>query len=161
MLHQDGKDITLVASTNHPPKMWTIHVPSFEWPQCNCPIATQGIICKHVTKIFQMLHPCISDGAIVRKTGTLHGVHRGLALDVHINFVDMLDQEVNVNEKPDNVDTLETTNQKEAYTTFILGEFIDKVFTQLKTIVCDFPPLHKHLLSRLTFLRGKQYNMLA
>jgi hypothetical protein len=60
-------------------------------------------------KIFKMFHPHISNDAILQKTGTLHGVHRGPTLDVHITSIDMLDQEVDVNEKPDNVATLETT----------------------------------------------------
>jgi hypothetical protein len=38
MLHLDGEDIAFVASTNHPPKVWTIHVLAFKWPQCNCPL---------------------------------------------------------------------------------------------------------------------------
>jgi hypothetical protein len=35
-------------------------------------------------------------------------------LDVHINFVDMFDQEVDVNDKLDDVDALETIKQEEA-----------------------------------------------
>ncbi len=56
-----------------------------------------------------MLHLHILDGAIVQKAGTFHGVHKGLALDVHINFIDMPDQEVDVNERLDDVDALEKT----------------------------------------------------
>jgi hypothetical protein len=73
-------------------------------------------------KIFEMFHPHILDGAIVQKMSTLH---KGPVLDVHINFVDMLDQEVDVNEKLDNVATLETTKQEEAYTTSNLNKLID------------------------------------
>jgi hypothetical protein len=109
MLHPNGEDIALVASTNHPLKVWTIHAPAFKWPQCNCLLAMQGIIYKHVMKIFKMLHLHILDGAIVQETSTLHGVHKGPALDVHINSINMHDQEVDVNEKPDNVDALDTT----------------------------------------------------
>jgi hypothetical protein len=97
MLHPDGDDITLVASTNHPPKVWIVHTPTSKWPQCNCPIAKQRIICKHVIKIFKMLHLHILDGAIIRKIGTFHGVQRGLALNAHINYIDVHDQEVGVN----------------------------------------------------------------
>jgi hypothetical protein len=32
MIHLDGEDIVLVASTNHLPKVWTIHVPTSKWP---------------------------------------------------------------------------------------------------------------------------------
>jgi len=109
MLCPNGEDIALLASTNHSSKVWIIHVPTFEWPQCNCPFVAQGIIYKHVMKIFKMFHLHILDGAIVRETGTLHGVHRGPALDIHINFVDMPNQKVNVNDKLDDVNALETT----------------------------------------------------
>jgi hypothetical protein len=88
-LHPDGEDIALVASTNHSPKLWTIHAPTSKWPQCNYLVVKQGIFCKHVMKIFKMFHPHILDSAIVWKIGTLHGVQRGLALDAHINSVGM------------------------------------------------------------------------
>ncbi len=29
----DGEDIAFVTSINHTPKLWTIHVLSYEWPQ--------------------------------------------------------------------------------------------------------------------------------
>ncbi len=114
MLCPSGEDIALVAPTNYSSKVWIIHVQAFEWPQCNCPLVAQGIICKYVMKIFKMLHPHIPDGAIVWKIGTFHGVHRGPTLDVHINFVDMPNQEVDVNDKLDDVDALETIKQEEA-----------------------------------------------
>jgi len=60
-----------------------------------------------------------------------------------------------VNEKPNDVDALETIEQEEAYTTFNLGKLIDQVFKELKTIACDFPLLQKHLLSRLKVLKRK------
>jgi len=55
-------------------KMWIVHTLALEWPKCDYPLATRGIICKHVKKIFKMLHPNIGDGSIVRETNTLHGV---------------------------------------------------------------------------------------
>jgi hypothetical protein len=70
----DGEDIAFVASTNHMGKMWIVHPLTSEWPQCNYPIATQGIVYKHVMKFFKMLHPNIGDGSIVREIGTLHKV---------------------------------------------------------------------------------------
>jgi hypothetical protein len=73
ILHLDGEDIALVASTNHSSKVWTIHAPTFEWPQCNYFLAVQGLICKHVMKIFKMLHPHILDRAIVQKMGKSMG----------------------------------------------------------------------------------------
>ncbi len=91
MLHLHGEDIALVASTNHLLKVWTIHALAFVWPQCNCLLAItmQGIIYKHVMKIFKMFHSHIPDGAIACEIGTFHGVHRGPAMDVHINSIDM------------------------------------------------------------------------
>jgi hypothetical protein len=91
-------------------------------------------------KIFKMFHPHIRDGAIVQETGTFHGVQKGLALNAHINFVDMHDQEVDVNEKLEDVVAFETTKE-EAYIISSLGELIDPVFTQFKIIASDFPPL--------------------
>jgi hypothetical protein len=128
MLCLNGEDITLVASTNHPLKMWIVHILTSEWPQCNCPIE-QGIICKHVMKIFKMLHLNILDDAVIRETSTLHGVQKGLTLDAHINYVDMFDQKVSVNEKPEGVTTFKTTKEDEAYITSNLGKLIDHIFT--------------------------------
>jgi len=45
----DGEDIAFVASINHTPKLWTIHALLYEWPQCDCPFAKQGIACKHTS----------------------------------------------------------------------------------------------------------------
>jgi hypothetical protein len=59
-----------------------------------------------------------------------------------------------VNEKPNDVATLETTYQEEAYITSNTCELIDQVFEELKTIACDFLSLQKHLLSRLKVLKG-------
>jgi hypothetical protein len=49
LLCLNGEDIAFVASINCPPKLWTIHLLSYEWPQCNCPLAQQGIACKHTS----------------------------------------------------------------------------------------------------------------
>ncbi len=65
-----------VASMNHRPKMWTIHVPNLKWPQCDCPHAQKRIIYKHIMKMFKVLHLDVHDGAIVRDVGTYHGVHQ-------------------------------------------------------------------------------------
>jgi hypothetical protein len=54
--------------------MWIVHTLALEWPKCDFPLVTQGIVYKHVMKIFKMLHPNIGDGSIVRETNTLHGV---------------------------------------------------------------------------------------
>ncbi len=108
-----------------------------------------------------MFYPHIPNGAIVWEIGTLHGVQEGLAVDAHINFVDMHDQKVGVNEKLEDVATFETIKENKAYITSKLGKFIDQFLTQLKTIANDFPPLQKHLLSSFMVLRGKQQDMLA
>jgi hypothetical protein len=34
------------------------------------------MICKHVVKVFKMLHPDVKDGVIVHEAGTFHGVER-------------------------------------------------------------------------------------
>jgi hypothetical protein len=65
MLRLDGEDTALVASTNHPPKVWILHAPTSKWPKCDYPIAKQGIICKHVMKFFKMLYLHIQDNVIV------------------------------------------------------------------------------------------------
>jgi hypothetical protein len=68
----------------------------------------------------------------------------------------MLDQNVDVNEKHDDVVALETIDQEEAYITSNLVKLIEQVFRELKTFACDFPLFQKHLLSRLKVLGGKQ-----
>ena len=70
------EDVAYVGSVNNRPKVWTIHSPDSEWAQCDCPVAQQGMICKHTMKVFKMLHPDIHDGVIVREAGTMHGVDR-------------------------------------------------------------------------------------
>ena len=69
-------NVAYVGSVNNRPKVWTVHSPDSEWAQCDCPIASQGMICKHAVKVFKMLHPGIEDGLIVREAGTLYGVAR-------------------------------------------------------------------------------------
>ena len=70
------ENVAYVASVNNRPKIWTIHSPDSEWAQCDCPVAQEGMICKHTMKVFKMLHPDIMDGVIVREAGTMHGVNR-------------------------------------------------------------------------------------
>ena len=68
--------VAYVASVNNRPKVWTIHAPDSEWAQCNCPVAKEGMICKHTVKVFKMLHPNVDDGTMVLEAGTKHGVDR-------------------------------------------------------------------------------------
>lgn len=70
------EDVAYVGSVNNRPKVWTIHSPDSEWAQCDCPVAREGMICKHTIKVFKMLHPDVQDGVIVREAGTMHGVDR-------------------------------------------------------------------------------------
>ena len=55
------KDNAYVGSINKSPKVWTIHSPDFEWAQCDCLVAREGMICKYTVKVFSMLHPDIED----------------------------------------------------------------------------------------------------
>ena len=70
------EDVAYVGSVNNRPKVWTIYKPDSEWAQCDCPVAREGMLCKHTVKVFKMLHPDIKDGLIVREAGTMHGVDR-------------------------------------------------------------------------------------
>ena len=70
------EDVAYVGSVNNRPKVWTIKCPDSEWTQCNCPVAMEGMICKHTVKVFKLLHPGVDDGIIVRKAGTKHGTNR-------------------------------------------------------------------------------------
>ena len=51
-------------------------LPEFRMAQYDCPIASQGTICKHVVKVFKMLYSDIEDGVIIREAGFLHCVER-------------------------------------------------------------------------------------
>jgi hypothetical protein len=52
-------------------------------------------------KVFKMLHPNISNGAIVRDMSTLHGVNKGPATIGHMVYDDLLDQEIDIKKKMD------------------------------------------------------------
>ena len=69
-------DVAYVGSINNRPKVWTIHSLDFEWAQCDCSIAREGMICKHTVKVFKMLHPDVEDGVIFREAGTKYGIDR-------------------------------------------------------------------------------------
>ena len=73
----EDEDVAYVGFVNNRPKVWTIKCPNSEWAQCDCPIANEGMICKHTIKVFKMLHPRIVDGAVVREGGTRYGIQRG------------------------------------------------------------------------------------
>jgi hypothetical protein len=110
LLCHDGEDIAYVASINHTSKIWIIHSSSFEWPQCDCPLAEQGIACKHVMKVFKMLHPNIHDGAIVRDMGTFHGINKGPLTIGHMVCDDPPSQQPNIDPKNEDVGILDMKN---------------------------------------------------
>jgi hypothetical protein len=93
LLYLDGDDIAFVVFCNHPPKVWTVHDLGSKWPQCDCPLVAQEIICKHVIKIYKMLHPTILHGAIFRKTCIFHGVQMGSPITNLPTFENMLPKE--------------------------------------------------------------------
>ncbi len=72
-----------MASTNHLEKVWIVHALASKCLQCDCPFAAQGIVCKHVMKVFKMLHLNTRDGSIVRKIGTLHKVAQSGVISKH------------------------------------------------------------------------------
>ncbi len=110
LLCPSGEDIAYVASINHTPKVvWTIHVLSYEWPQHDCPLAEQGIACKHVMKVFKMLHLNIHDGAIVRDTSTFHGINKGPPIVRHMVCDDLLDQQLDIDPKNEDVSSCDKT----------------------------------------------------
>jgi hypothetical protein len=141
LLCPNGEDNAYVASINHTPKVWTIHVPSFEWPQCDCPLAKQGIACKHVMKVFKMLHPNIPDGAIVRDTGTFHGVNKCLPATRPMVCDDLPDQQLNIDPNNEDIGILEMTTTIAQVKYADLGELIDQVFNDIKSIANEIPAL--------------------
>jgi hypothetical protein len=74
------ENVAYVGSINNRPKVWTIHSPDSEWAQCSCPIACEGMICKHTLKIFKILHPNVDDGHIFREAGSKYGIDREIRL---------------------------------------------------------------------------------
>ena len=127
------EDKAYVGSVNNNPKVWTIHSPDSECAQCDCPIAREGMMCKHTIKVFKILHPNIEDGVIVKEDGTLHGVHRATPMAqcfFVLSQVQRRDQHctqpasaINVNEKPEFVDL-------EAATIGDIGEYDNVIFKE-------------------------------
>ena len=70
------EDKAFVGPINNNPKVWTIYSPDSEWAQCDCPIAREGMICKHTVKAFKMFCPAIENIVVVRKVAILpHWIH--------------------------------------------------------------------------------------
>jgi hypothetical protein len=60
-------------------------------------------------KVFKMPHPNILNGAVVRDTGTFHGVNKGPTTTKHMVCDDLHDQKANIQEKDENIGSLEMT----------------------------------------------------
>jgi hypothetical protein len=95
--------VSCIASLNNKPKVWTIHAPDSEWAQCNCPIAKEGMICKHTVKFFKMLHPHVDDGTMVLEVGTKHGVDR--ATPMSQSFMSLSQPSTHIHVAPDSATT--------------------------------------------------------
>ncbi len=150
-----------MASTNHLGKMWIVHAPTSEWPQCDCCLIAQGFICKHVMKVFKMLHPKFGDGLIVREIGTLHRVTPGGAILEHnspnygIGDNDTKDDDP-IDEQFGQKIGLELKDHPKSTIDEDVIDVIDKIFSNLKATTMELPALQMHLLSTLRVLRGKQ-----
>lgn len=68
------KDVIYVGIVNNYPNVWPIQASDLEWVQCDCPIAKKGMICKHIVKVFKMLHPNVDDNIMVCEVGTKYNV---------------------------------------------------------------------------------------
>ncbi len=60
-------------------------------------------------KVFKMLHINNLDGAIVRDTGTFHGVNKGLPTSRHMVCDDLLNQQLDINPKNEDVGIFKMT----------------------------------------------------
>jgi len=74
-----------ICGIHQPPRKSADHTCSnFKMAECDCPLIAQGIVCKHVMKVFKMLHQNIRDiGSIVREINILHGVTKGGVIPKH------------------------------------------------------------------------------
>ena len=64
-LYPDGDDVALVMYADDIPHVWTVYGPNSSCAQCDCPISLQGMICKHVMKVFRMINPGLEYGFIL------------------------------------------------------------------------------------------------
>jgi len=109
-------------------------------------------------KVFKMLHPNIFDGAIVRDTCTFHGVNKGPPTSRHMVCDDLLDQQLDIDPRNEDIGILEmiTTIAHVKY-----FDLIDQIFHDIKAITIEILTLQLHLFSRQKVLKGKQQNMIA
>jgi hypothetical protein len=111
-------------------------------------------------KVFKMLHLNILDGAIVRDMGTFHGINKCPPVAGHMVCDDLLDQQLDINPKNENISILDMTTTISQVKYVHLGEFIVQVFHDIKTIAIEIPTLQPHLLLGLKVLRSKQQDMI-
>ena len=116
--------VAYVASVNSRPKVWTIHSPDSEWAQCNCPIAKEGMICKHTVKVFKMLHPHVDDGTMVLKAGTKHGVDR--ATPMSQSFMSLSQPSTHIHAAPDSATTCNVDDIVED-TNILVGSYTEDI----------------------------------
>jgi hypothetical protein len=57
-------------------------------------------------KVFKMLRPNIPDGAIVRDTGTFHGINKCLLASRHMICDDLPDQQLDIDPKNEDIGIL-------------------------------------------------------
>ena len=133
------EDVAYVGSINNRP----IHSSDFEWAQCDCPIAKEGMICKHTMKVFKMLHPDVEDGVIFREAGTKHGIDRATPLsqcftrptqqpipldaDLHDNKLHIRDDEGHISSRPADPIVIDSQNSNDMITNTPLGDAINLI----------------------------------
>jgi hypothetical protein len=92
-------------------------------------------------KVFKMLHPNILDGAIVRDTGTFHGINKSPLAARHMVCDDLHDQQLDLDPKNENLGILEMIITIAHVKYVDLGELINQVFHDIKTTTIEIPAL--------------------
>jgi hypothetical protein len=112
-------------------------------------------------KVFKNLHPYIPNGATIKDMGTFHGVNKGLVVARHIVCDDLSNQEINIQEKNENIGDLKMTFVITMDRSVGLRDLIDEVFNDIKIMTFEIPMLQLHLLLALKLLKGKQQDMIV
>ncbi len=103
-----------------------------------------------------MLHLNIPDSAIVRDTSTFHGVNKGLPSTRQMVSNDLPNKKHEIEDKNEDISSLEMTTAIAQVKTIDLKDFIDQVFHDIKTTSFEIPTLQLHLLLGLKVLKCKQ-----
>jgi hypothetical protein len=98
-------------------------------------------------KVFEMLHPNIPYGAIVRDTSTFRGVNKCPPIVKHMVCDDLLDQQLDINPKNGDISILGMTTTIAQIKYVNLGKLIDQVFHDIKTIAIETLTL-QHIYSQ-------------